>query len=336
MRKFLDENFKLVLYGPPILIALIISIIEGQAYLLITVLPITIGWSLLTMLIMFIDGSITPKIDKETANKVQSKLNISNKEWKKFSRQQKKELNFYSQKQDELIKREIRVKTAFSKNKESIKSEIEDEWKNLNWKERIKRIDNDEIKRHKAYEKRKEDQAKKILRDNELAEKKEKERILKEKQDLLRKQEEDKRIAEEKVKRDEIEREERKKLEEIKKQELLVERKKQRDKEYKERIKRQLLEKERKKLLESEAVQELIDNGELSENFSLQNQRTPIPSYIKEAVWKRDKQRCVNCGSRENLEFDHNIPVSKGGSNSINNIQLLCQKCNRTKSNKIM
>ena len=47
-------------------------------------------------------------------------------------------------------------------------------------------------------------------------------------------------------------------------------------------------------------------------------------------------QSLINTGSKENIEFDHIIPFSKGGSNSVNNIQLLCLKCNRAKSNKIM
>ncbi|MBN2080776.1 HNH endonuclease [bacterium] len=52
-------------------------------------------------------------------------------------------------------------------------------------------------------------------------------------------------------------------------------------------------------------------------------------------VWKCDGGRCVECGSKENLEYDHIIPVSKGGANTARNIQLLCQSCNRKKSNKI-
>ncbi|MDR0229584.1 MAG: HNH endonuclease [Flavobacteriaceae bacterium] len=44
---------------------------------------------------------------------------------------------------------------------------------------------------------------------------------------------------------------------------------------------------------------------------------------------------CVQCGSNYKLEFDHIIPFSEGGANTYRNIQLLCENCNRTKSNKI-
>ena len=58
--------------------------------------------------------------------------------------------------------------------------------------------------------------------------------------------------------------------------------------------------------------------------------RQPIPDDVKMFVWQRDGGRCVQCGSQENLEYDHIIPVSKGGSNTARNIQLLCEKCNRS------
>lgn len=65
------------------------------------------------------------------------------------------------------------------------------------------------------------------------------------------------------------------------------------------------------------------------------NQRKPIPSSVKKAVWKRDGGRCVNCSSEVELEYDHIIPVAKGGSSTIQNIQILCKKCNRRKSASI-
>jgi hypothetical protein len=63
--------------------------------------------------------------------------------------------------------------------------------------------------------------------------------------------------------------------------------------------------------------------------------REPIPEDVRFAVWRRDGGRCVTCGSKKNLEFDHIIPKSKGGGDSARNIQLLCQRCNREKSDKI-
>lgn len=61
-----------------------------------------------------------------------------------------------------------------------------------------------------------------------------------------------------------------------------------------------------------------------------------IPTDVKIEVWKRDKGRCVLCGSQENLHFDHVVPFSKGGTSLLaTNIQLLCAKHNIQKRNKI-
>lgn len=42
-----------------------------------------------------------------------------------------------------------------------------------------------------------------------------------------------------------------------------------------------------------------------------------VPAAVKQAVWKRDKGSCVQCGSDKNLHFDHIIPWSKGGSSLV-------------------
>ncbi len=61
-----------------------------------------------------------------------------------------------------------------------------------------------------------------------------------------------------------------------------------------------------------------------------------IPTFVKQFVWKRDKGRCVRCGSPDNLHFDHIIPYSKGGSSLVaENIQLLCARHNLAKRDKI-
>ena len=60
-----------------------------------------------------------------------------------------------------------------------------------------------------------------------------------------------------------------------------------------------------------------------------------ISQKVKDEVWNRDGGKCVECDSKENLEFDHIIPHSKGGANTYRNIQLLCEPCNRSKSAKI-
>ncbi len=61
-----------------------------------------------------------------------------------------------------------------------------------------------------------------------------------------------------------------------------------------------------------------------------------IPTVVKLHVWKRDKGQCVQCGSKDNLHFDHIIPFSKGGSSLVaENIQLLCARHNLAKRDRI-
>ena len=52
-------------------------------------------------------------------------------------------------------------------------------------------------------------------------------------------------------------------------------------------------------------------------------------------VWQRDGGVCVECQGTEYLEFDHVIPFSRGGASSVNNLQLLCRRCNRSKGARI-
>jgi hypothetical protein len=71
-------------------------------------------------------------------------------------------------------------------------------------------------------------------------------------------------------------------------------------------------------------------------NTNTTYERPRIPESIRIEVWRRDSGKCARCSSREKLEYDHIVPISKGGSNTARNIELLCEKCNRSKSNNVV
>lgn len=75
---------------------------------------------------------------------------------------------------------------------------------------------------------------------------------------------------------------------------------------------------------------------ERNEDSEVTYTRSRIPEHIRVEVWRRDSGKCARCGSREKLEYDHIVPISKGGSNTARNIELLCEKHNRSKSNNVV
>lgn len=60
-----------------------------------------------------------------------------------------------------------------------------------------------------------------------------------------------------------------------------------------------------------------------------------IPQDVKTAVWERDGGRCVQCEATDYLEFDHIIPYARGGASTVQNVQLLCRRCNLKKRDAI-
>jgi hypothetical protein len=61
------------------------------------------------------------------------------------------------------------------------------------------------------------------------------------------------------------------------------------------------------------------------------SQRDIIAEAVRLEVWRRGAGRCVACGSKGRLQFDHVIPVALGGAGTVENLQLLCAACNGAK-----
>lgn len=58
---------------------------------------------------------------------------------------------------------------------------------------------------------------------------------------------------------------------------------------------------------------------------------TKADDELRLATFERDGFACVQCGSTENLERDHVVPVAADGPNTLENSQTLCRSCNRRK-----
>jgi hypothetical protein len=80
-------------------------------------------------------------------------------------------------------------------------------------------------------------------------------------------------------------------------------------------------------------------NEPLTETAELRRIGRNIPRAVMLRVARRDNNQCQICGKvlrDTEIEFDHIIPISKGGSSEENNIQVTCFDCNRDKSDKFV
>ena len=94
----------------------------------------------------------------------------------------------------------------------------------------------------------------------------------------------------------------------------------------------------------AETIVELIRmlEGKLTASAFAKEQRALMTQKLRIFIKTRDNYTCCACGNSTHvepnllLEIDHIIPVSKGGQTEEANLQTLCWKCNRAKSNKIL
>ena len=69
--------------------------------------------------------------------------------------------------------------------------------------------------------------------------------------------------------------------------------------------------------------------------------RPLIPKSVSRAAYQRDSYTCVRCGlvgigetheeKIKGFAIDHVVPHAAGGSSELENLQILCRKCNREK-----
>ena len=66
-----------------------------------------------------------------------------------------------------------------------------------------------------------------------------------------------------------------------------------------------------------------------------QTKEKEIPKKVKEAVWKRDKHRCIFCKKEVDVFYAnaHFIPRSAGGLGIEENIFTACEECHREQDN---
>ena len=67
---------------------------------------------------------------------------------------------------------------------------------------------------------------------------------------------------------------------------------------------------------------------------SLRNYACLYNRYIKKYIIHSNSY-CIRCFSKDNLTIDHIKPVSLGGENTLDNVQILCATCNFKKGNRV-
>ena len=94
--------------------------------------------------------------------------------------------------------------------------------------------------------------------------------------------------------------------------------------------------------IESAILKSLPKEISTQEKLKKINRRRSINDTTRYAVLERAGFKCQCCGMKplKNndviLHIDHIIPYSLGGSDSIDNLQVLCDKCNISKRNKFI
>jgi len=68
-----------------------------------------------------------------------------------------------------------------------------------------------------------------------------------------------------------------------------------------------------------------------------------IPAAVRDKIFIRDQGKCTyvgrtgrRCGATRGLHIDHIVPYARGGTNTANNLRLLCAKHNRLEAERLL
>lgn len=94
----------------------------------------------------------------------------------------------------------------------------------------------------------------------------------------------------------------------------------------------------------SDTLGDFLDTWELRlsrtrHEVTRKGERAPISTHVRDAVWFRDHGRCSECLPEwqrdEPMHLDHIVPWSAGGSDTTDNLRLLCETHNLERSNYV-
>ena len=94
------------------------------------------------------------------------------------------------------------------------------------------------------------------------------------------------------------------------------------------------VEKNRQRVLDWEKANPELNRKGASVYFHRRRANGKITRKVLDSVYQKYSYKCVYCKTSDNLSLDHIKPVSLGGDNSFNNLQVLCMTHNLSKGNR--